>query len=84
MELNIRKLTESDYDLLSKWWIDWGWKPIEKDMLPENGTGGLIIEKAGKPILAGFIFWTNAKFAMLDYIVSDKESSPKQRQHCLE
>lgn len=84
MELNIRELNESDYDLLSKWWNDWGWTPVEKDMLPANGTGGLMIEKDGEPILAGFIFWTNAKWAILDYIVSDKTSSPRHRQHCLE
>ena len=42
MELNIRKLKESDWDtLVSLWkmWPDWQTHPT-KALLPENGTGG--------------------------------------------
>jgi len=61
MELNIRKLTESDWDLLVKWWgmyPEWKQHPT-KDMLPDNGTGGFIVEKHGTPIVAGFLYTTN-------------------------
>ena len=47
MELSIRKLKESDWDtLVSLWkmWPDWQTHPT-KALLPENGTGGLIVEK---------------------------------------
>ena len=45
MELSIRKLKESDWDtLVSLWkmWPEWKQHPT-KDLLPENGTGGLIV-----------------------------------------
>ena len=29
--MNIRKLTEADYEALEKWWKAWDWPPIEKD-----------------------------------------------------
>ena len=38
--MEIRKLTESDYETLEKWWKAWNWPPIKQDFLPENGTAG--------------------------------------------
>ena len=36
MDFSIRKLKTSDYDdLLVGWWKDWGWKPPEREVLPE-------------------------------------------------
>jgi len=84
MELNIRKLTESDYDLVSQWWVDWGWTPIEKEILPDNGTGGIMVEQNGNPIIAGFMYWTNSKIVILDYIVSNKKSNSITRQNALQ
>ena len=70
--MNIRKLEESDYKTLEKWWKAWDWPPIEKDFLPENGTGGLIVQAKDKtPIVAGFLYMTNSKAALLEWIVSD-------------
>ena len=40
--MNIRKLTESDYEILVEWWKAWKWPPVEKDFLPDNGTGGFV------------------------------------------
>ena len=46
MELKARKLVDKDYDILTTWWNKWpGWSAPSKDFLPNNGTGGLIIEK---------------------------------------
>ena len=50
--LNIRKLTEKDWDTLVSWWDSWPeWQTPSKDFLPDNGKGGLIIEKDGTPIV---------------------------------
>ena len=44
--MNIRKLKESDWGTLQDWWNNWpDWVPPQKDFLPDNGTGGLIVEK---------------------------------------
>ena len=60
--MNIRKLVESDYKTLCKWWEAWpDWSAPAKEFLPDNGTGGFMIEKNNKPIVAGFVYITNSK-----------------------
>lgn len=83
--LNIRKLTEEDYDdTLKKWWYDWGWEPPTRDFLPENGAGGIIILDEDVPICAGFIYVTNSKVSWVDWIISNKEYKKKpERQNAI-
>ena len=71
--MNMRKLTESDYEALCEWWKAWKWPPVEKDFLPDNGTGGYVIEKDGLMIVAGFVYITNSKVALLEWIISNPE-----------
>ena len=69
--MNIRRLTEKDWDTLVSWWNNWPkWKAPVKDFLPENGKGGLIVEINDIPVVAGFIYLTNSKTALLEWIVS--------------
>ena len=76
-----KALKESDWNMLQEWWDGWpGWTPPDKEFLPENGTGGLIVEKDGKPIVAGFIFLgINLKIAYFGWIVSDPKYRNKDR-----
>jgi len=83
MKLNVRSLTEDDYNLLVTWWKDWGWDPVPQDMLPDNGKSGIMIEDGNKPIIAGFLFWTNSKMVWLDWIISDKKSKKITRAKAL-
>jgi len=71
--MNIRKLTESDYETLANWWKAWKWPPVQKDFLPDNGTGGFVIEKEGVMIVAGFVYITNSKAVLLEWIISNPE-----------
>jgi len=72
--MNIRKLIQSDYDTLVKWWASWpNWVAPSRDFLPDNGEGGFMVEKDGKPIVAGFTYITNSKAVLLEWIVSDPE-----------
>jgi len=77
--MKIRKLTESDYETLEKWWKAWKWPPIEKDFLPENGTGGFVIEKEGIMIVAGFVYITNSKAVLLEWIISNPDYKENDR-----
>ena len=83
MELNIRALKESDWDTLLSWWKWWRWPELSKDVLPMNGTGGLMICKGDIPIAAGFLYLTNSKAAWLDWIVSNPEYREKDRKESL-
>ena len=77
MKLNIRKLTEDDWVVLKQWWDAWPeWDAPPKDFLPENGTGGLMVESEGEPIVAGFMYITNSKGVLLEWIISN----PKYRE----
>lgn len=69
--MNIRKLTESDYEILADWWRAWKWPPIEKDFLPDNGTGGFVVYKDDVMIVAGFVYITNSKAVLLEWIISN-------------
>ena len=85
MKLNIRQLTESDWQTLPTWWEGWkDWTTPNRDSLPNNGLGGLMVEKNNKPILAGFIYTTNSKGAWVEWIISDPEYRENDRQEALE
>lgn len=83
MELNARNLIEQDYDTLVKWWKDWGWDPVSRDMLPDNGKGGVMVQSGKEPIIAGFLYWSNSNVVWFDWIVSDKKSSKITRAKSL-
>ena len=81
MELNIRRLKDSDWETLVSWWNDWpDWVNPPKDFLPENGTGGLIVEKNNKPIVAGFLYFTNSTAVLLEWVVSDPNYKEKDKK----
>jgi len=81
MELNVRNLNNNDYEnILVGWWNDWGWKAPEKDFLPDDGKGGLIVYDDDIPICAGFIYVTNSKVAWVDWIISNKEYRIKDKR----
>lgn len=85
MELNIRRLQESDWETLTKWWDAWPeWTNPPKDFLPDNGTGGLMVEKNNTPIVAGFIYYTNSKVALLEWVISNPEYKDKDRKDAIE
>jgi hypothetical protein len=75
---NVRHLTEEDYEVLVTWWQKWNWTAPPRDFLPENGRGGLMIEKNGIPIVAGFIYFTNSKVAWTEFVISNFDYKEKK------
>jgi len=85
MEFKIRKLTENDYFLLVSWWKKWKWPVLPKEFLPNNGTGGYMVEKNSIPIVAGFTYLTsNSKVAWLEWIISNPNYKEKDRDEAIE
>ena len=83
--MNVRLLKDEDWETLCKWWEAWPeWINPPKSFLPDNGKGGLMVEKDGKPIVAGFIYLTNSDACLLEWIVSDPEYREKDRKEALE
>jgi len=83
--MNVRLLKDEDWETLCKWWEAWPeWASPPKSFLPDNGKGGLMVEKNGKPIVAGFIYFTNSEVCLLEWIVSDPGYREKDRKKALE
>jgi len=85
MELKARQLKDSDWETLTAWWDSWpDWVSPSKDFLPDNGAGGLMIQKNNKPIVAGFLYFTNSKSVLLEWIISDPNYKETDRQEAVE
>ena len=84
MKFNTRKLTEQDYSMLVDWWKWWRWSPPSKNLLPNNGTGGIIIEKNNIPVVAGFLYFTNSEMVLLEWIVSNPKYKESDRKDAIE
>jgi len=83
--MKLRKLTDQDWDTLCKWWDSWPeWINPPKNFLPNNGKGGLMVEKNNKPICAGFIYLTNSDAVLLEWVVSDPEYRENDRKEAIE
>jgi len=85
MELNIRRLEDSDWDTLVSWWDAWpDWVALPRDFLPDNGKGGFMVEKNNTPIIAGFLYTTNSKVVLLEWIISNPDYKEIDRQDAIE
>jgi hypothetical protein len=79
--INIRHLNEDDYDtILVGWWREWGWDAPSRDFLPNNATGGAIVFDGETPICAGFLYMTNSKASWIDWIISSKTYTEKEKR----
>ena len=96
MELQVRKLQESDWNLIPKWWEAYDEKILPRDMLPgsfkvgdeqeENrqGLGGFMVCKGYDPIAALWLWMTNSKMAIPAVVVSDKSYQDTDRSDALQ
>ena len=86
MELTVRELRETDWETLSGFWKSWPeWKQHPtKDLLPMNGIGGVMVEKLGTPVMAGFLYLTNSKVGWIEWIISNPEYRDNDRKEALE
>jgi hypothetical protein len=83
-QLEFRPLQDKDYETICEWWKWWRWPIVEKQNLPNNGTGGFMIEKNGTPIVTGFLYITNSNLTWLEFIVSNPEYKHKDRKQAIE
>ena len=77
-KINIRKIELKDYEFINKWWVKQGFKIPNKDILPNEGFGGIIIEKE-KPIAVSYLYLTNSKVAYVDNLIVNPSYNNKDR-----
>lgn len=85
-KLKVRRIIEKDWDFLGDWWK--GYKEwddhIPRDMLPENGLGGFIVDKDKHPIGACFLWTSNAKTCFISGFVFDPNYRDTDRQEAMD
>lgn len=79
----IRLLTDNDYPTLLNWWIAGNFPPPPKDLLPEEGRGGIMVYKDNIEICAGYLFFTNSKMAWLEFVVANNLYREKDRKEAI-
>ena len=81
MKLNIRRLTSEDYSTLVKWWDAWPeWQAPPQTFLPDTG---FIVEKNNIGIVAGYVYITNSKAALLEWVISNPEYRESDRKDAI-
>jgi hypothetical protein len=80
---NIRALTENDYPELCKWWKFFRFSAPQKEYLPNDGLGGIMVTKDGIDICAGFLYFTNSKLSWLEFIVSNPDYRESDRKDAI-
>ena len=83
-ELVFRPLKEEDYETICRWWKWWRWPVLPKEMLPDKGKSGFIVEKNNIPIVSAFLYLTNSTGALLEWIVSNPEYREDDRKEAIE
>lgn len=84
MEFNIRRTNEADWDTLVEWWDSWPeWQAPPKDFLPDDGNGGIMVEKNNIPIVAGFLYFTNSNVGWLEYVISNPDYKEQDRSEAI-
>lgn len=79
IESKIRWIEEQDIEIINNWWDDWGEKPPLLELLPEDGYGGLVVERDGKIVAAMYVYLTNSKMGYMDFLISDRKWKNKDR-----
>ena len=80
MKFNVKRLVESDYETLCKWGKWWRWSPPPLTFLPETG---FMVVKENIEIAACYVYLTNSKAALLEWVVSNPEYKEQDRKEAL-
>ena len=72
MEMKINLIEQSDYNQFCKWWNYWNFPIPSKEVLPNDGIGGLkLTDENGIDLIAGFLYETNSGISWIEFIVSN-------------
>jgi len=84
MKLQVRKLIESDWNIIPKWYKKYKQPIPDRDFYPENGLGGFMVYKGKMLIAAMFLYVTNSKTAIPAIVISNKDYKDNDRSDALQ
>lgn len=81
--LKIRALDkEEDLLFIKEWWKKWPeWEAPADTFLPSTGV---VVEAENKPVAACFVYLTNAKVGLIEWVVSDPDYRESNRKTIIE
>lgn len=66
-----------DYPMLKDWWAGHrDWTPVPEEMLPNLGV---IVSTDDKDLCAGFLYITNSKMCLMEWVVSNPKAPREGR-----
>lgn len=71
---------EKDYDILSSWWKKHGSYAPMPDHLPPTG---IMVEIEDTPACAGFLYNTDAKICVIEFVICNPQLSKQKRDKTL-
>lgn len=71
--MKIELVNEKNYELLVEWWKGYSWPVVPLAMLPKIG---FIVND----VVAGFIYSTDSKICMIEWIIGNPRSSKEDRK----
>jgi len=72
MDFTVRNTQESDYEMLCEWWKAWRWTPVDRLILPDNISSGLMVSYNGVELCSGFVYKTSSSSLFwLEWIISN-------------
>lgn len=83
---SIRPIEEKDFYQLEEWWSHYkelGVYIPKKELLPNNGLGGCVVEKENKIIACAFLYFTNSALAYVDHLIADPYYREQDREYML-
>lgn len=75
--MKIELVDEQNYEILTEWWKGYSWPVVPFAMLPKIG---FIVNDT----VAGFIYSTDSKICMVEWIVGNPKSVKEERKKALE
>jgi len=76
-----RFIIDEHYAMLQGWWKGHGSFAPKIEHLPETG---ILVNIDGKPVTAGFLYKTDSKICIFEFMVSDPEATREKRDKALE
>jgi len=71
---------DEHYGIIEKWWIASRSYPPKREHLSATG---ILVEADGKPACVGFIYRTDSKICIFEFVVSNPEIGKEQRDAAL-
>ncbi len=70
----------NDYDILFSWWQEHGSFPPKREHLSQTG---IIITSDNKPVCCGFLYKTDSKICVFEFVISDPKAEKEVRNAAL-